>query len=373
MSEYSNHIASALVLGHHDADGLVSAALLAAYIRRQHPDAEIVTGAVDFHLASQWPHFWRHLRLGKYPEWQSPRFVHDAFALADFPATFVPDNVRLYYADHHITAFLSCGATERLRALYENHARRGGFVVHDPNEGSCALLLLKTLERAGWSPPNHLSHAAAVADQIDRAAYPDIESAINHRTSLLAAISALALSFSEREAAGIIRALALDAATLEEAFFHLHSRRVQQILAELDESLEKAGGTLQELNDATVVIDWSSPALLNLRVVRFLEFLHAPDKLYSVRIQASRTRTQWVIRATVARSPWIPSPPPGFAHPDCRKLVEPIGGGGHPYAAGFHIAHPSLEAGRRQVWDFLRSIAALLAPLPIDHSMAATG
>lgn len=358
-----------LVLGHHDADGVVSAAVAGAYLAHVAPDARLTYGMVDFHLSEAWARFWHSLQSGEIPGWDEPG-TPDGVAIVDFPAATVPDSVGLLYADHHETSFRSCGADAATEALYVIRARHGDVVLHDPTSPSCVTLLIDALTgRNGWNPPETLRSAASMADRIDRASFGSAAEAVDHRRHEPAAVSAACLALPPEDLAATAAALARGV-PLEDALFTLHADSIAVIFDDLDRSMAGARKAIRVLSDSAVLIDWTHEAVRNRRPVRFAEYHHT-DARYSARMEARPIDDgRWAIQVTLGRSPWASSPADGHVHPHLGSIAESVGGGGHPYAAGFRVEGDDLDSTRRRSIAVITGIAALLRPLEEDHPMA---
>lgn len=356
-----------LVLGHHDADGVVSAAIVGAFLRSLSPEMRVDFGTVDFHLQDRWATMWDH--FGEQGFTWGRRFRPQGLALVDFPATEVPDHVFLFYADHHESAFRSCGATEALRRTYDARDSSAALIFFDPSVASCTRLLVDSLQRSyQWAPPASLQEAIHLAHRIDQADYGTVRDAIDYEGSRMARLDALVPALSEREAAESMRLLSTGA-SLDEALFSLHQAKTERLILDSRVALHVAQAIITPVGPFAALIDWSHPAVRGSRPVRFAEYYHSTAR-YGVRLEIEPLGEQWMARLTLSRSPWINPLPAGLVDPHFGRIAESLGGGGHSFAAGFRVTGEDMISVRQQAWRIIHDISDLLQPLEEGHPMS---
>jgi hypothetical protein len=368
MSVAIGKIRRPIILGHHDADGMVAAALVGHWMRWQNGASTPLFGAVDFDYGPLWPRLMTALARKSIPlDRASDGGVPDCVGIVDFPATWTPPGAALIYADHHESAFRSCGASEAVHQAYLRRTERDGLFYYDPSAGSCVSVLLQNLERDfGYLPDANLADACRLADRIDRASYRSVEEATDHRGSYQAQFSALILGLNRQEAARAARSLS-EGASFKEATIGLHPDACSRIMDGLDRSLEHAPALMEGISSAALLVDWSLEP--TLPPVRFAEFRDS-SVAYAARLEARAGPDGWQIQAVISRSPWAAAPASGMVHPDMSRIAESVGGGGHTYAAGFRVTAHSLIEARARARELLLKIGPFLQPLPADHPMA---
>lgn len=344
-----------LVLGHHDVDGIVSAAIAGAFLRAQDPSRTLSFGTVDFHLQPVWRDAWAALSEGRLPWRENSQFpAPDGLALVDFPWLPVPADLPLLYADHHATAFAG-GTLDHEQ--FQTRLANGETVMHS-RHGSCALLLLEQLSaRYGWTPPASLLAAANIAHQVDTAGYGTPDDALDFRSGKAAAIDLLACSLSEVEAASVADDLSRGA-SIEGALFRRHAVRFGELRVQAEEAIALISSNSERLGDDVVLVDGTREALARLAIPKFSEY--GSGALHAIKTRMVESPTgEPTVSVSLGRSPWAPASDGTWAYPDLGKLASAIGGGGgHPYAAGFRVTGETPEIARRKT----RALLALIAP-----------
>ena len=107
------------------------------------------------------------------PTWlQSP--LPSRTAVVDF--LFHPD--ARFWADHHVTTFLTEQARQQFEELQSKNAEGPGWFFYDSQQGSCAMLLWQKLGHAYGPETQRLREMVTWADKIDSASYESVQEAI---------------------------------------------------------------------------------------------------------------------------------------------------------------------------------------------------
>jgi hypothetical protein len=372
--ETSLHPRRLLVLGHHDLDGMVSAAVTAAFLRDRFPGATMQCGTVDFHLKAKWARFWEGLGTEQ-GAWR-PGEGHprpDGVAIVDFLYAEVPRDVFLFHADHHRNTFDVPGVSaEHLRASFAARQRTGSPVFHDPQAGSCAALLLDVLSEVyGWAPAPNLAEAVRVAHIVDSAQYASAREALDFDT-LPPALDLLSLNLSEPAAGRAVERLAAGA-TLEEALIRPNRARYEHLLGRARADV-RAYDCLARVSDAGVgTWDFTQAGREGAARVKFAEYRDARVQ-YAMQLHVQELGDgSFLAQGLIGRSPWPAPLPPGLVPPDVSKIAQHVaGGGGQPFAAGWRLASGSRDAAVAQARAQMAAMGQYLRPLAPDHPMADT-
>lgn len=355
-----------LVFGHHDLDGIVSAAIAGSYLR--HLGLQPVYATVDFGMKQAWARFWHDLARGRSP-WDrlNGQPMPAGLAIVDFQPTWLPDDCFLFFADHHKNSLDEVDPP--VAGAIQQRRRRGEPICHDPECGSCAELLLRELVgRDGWQPPETLVEAARLAHASDVAAFPSPSAAVDFERSDLARADLFALSLAEPEAARSIAALEAGA-LIREALVDLHADRARDILQQANEARAAYERSRQMLMPNVAVFDFTTgPIPQRIKLAEFSD----PRVHYAIQLRPGRiTDTQALVQGLIGRSPWAPPLPPNLRHPDLEIIARELaGGGGHPYAAGFQVVGRTLAQARAYAKSLATLIAAELHPVPPHHPYA---
>lgn len=352
---------STLVVGHHDLDGIVSAALAGAWLRER--GHQVHFASIDFPHRGRWATAWRDLqdKRGIWPRYNRPDApLINGLAIVDFLPTVVAPDAFLMFADHHQETF----DDPALRWLYAKRARSGAPVFYDPDSGSCARLIESSLDL-----PRTLDAATLVrmAHRSDTAGHAAPNDSVDFKGSLLARLDLVALGLSEPEAASSMEALSRGR-TMEAAVLDLHG---PHRFEEAERAVEAYKGNLEFVSAHVAVYDFTATRSSPPRI-KFAEFSD-PRVHYAVQLRPPlATDDGAVVQGLVGRSPWASPPPSEMAHPDLAAITRTLaGGGGHPYAAGFQIHAPTIDLARREARAVGHLIAAHLHAVPVTHQHAA--
>jgi hypothetical protein len=250
-----------------------------------------------------------------------------------------------WYFDHHASAFQLPGDHAHFAA------DRSGQKFHDEAAPSCAGFLVRTVrERFGVDLGGH-AELIAWAERIDAAAFPEpampvllaepalqlmtfVES--NHDRALVGVFidDLLTRPMAEHAAAAYVQAI-------------VRPRRVQNQadLALIAERAEVAGGVL-----TYALLDQPGRAFN-----KFIPYVHHPGVRYVVTLSRAQDRR---IKLTAGYNPWLPRE---AREHSMAALLEPHGGGGHPYVGGCSFAADEEEralAVQRALAAVLRGAAA---------------
>lgn len=360
-----------LVFGHHDLDGLVSAALVGSYIRHLGGEPDYAT--VDFHQRPAWSRLWQDLIRQNSP-WQrlNRQELPGGVAIVDFFPTYIPESRYFLFADHHEGSLDSAEIASDTRAMVQRRLERGEPVIHDPQCGSCAELLFRELVgRNGWSPPHTLGAAAEWAHASDTAGFAHPSEAVDLRHSVLARADLVAMALTEEEAAQSIAALE-QGASVQHALLELHAESSRRILQQADQALTRYATVKEHLADSVALFDFTIFAPLgSSRRIKFAEYSD-PSVHYAIQLHPSLDAGgKPLVRVLLGRSPWAPALSENWRHPNLAALAREYGGGGgHPYAAGFQVTGRTLSEARAQARSLATIIASHLQPLTPDHMFA---
>lgn len=304
-------------------DGAASAALFAAFLRSRGPAGPIRYIPKDHRPGDPYD-----------PE----DFDADLVASVDFRYS---QNPRLtWYFDHHHSAFQLPGDREHFLA------DQSGQKFHDARATSCAGYLARVVkERFGCDLSAH-AELIRWAEIIDAAAFPDPQMpvALDEPALRLAA-------FVETS-----RDMALVGRFIED--LQTHS------LADL-----AAADYVRRVVDPRLVENRDDIGLVARRSVvdgdvlyydlldqparsynKFIPYYHHPDVRYVVAVTRAADRK---IKLTAGYNPWLPR---DAREHSMAELLEPHGGGGHPYVAGCTFPADAEEQAGRVV----RSLVAVL-------------
>jgi hypothetical protein len=294
---------------HRDFDGMVSAAILAHYLREQGEDPR-----------------WSGLNYDQRVDWENFQ-AGQRFAIVDFH--FHPRAE--YWFDHHATTFL----TPELRAQY----RPGERWCWDEGSPSCPPIILRhARERWSRSVPERFLEMARWSDIIDAARFVDVGQALFGDDAALRISRALAAAPAPDWSDTLVRDMI--GGTLEELARRPDVERSwQRAVRNRDLALRQFPPTVESTEDGVVLFDASSN---KIRRERFAAFFHHSDSLFSVGVIPTRSG----FHVTVGRNPWMRSSehrPEDWPH--LGEVMETHGGGGHRSVGGANAR--SLEDARR--------------------------
>lgn len=283
-------------------DGAASAALFAAFWRARHADA-----AFRF-----------------IPKDHRPGDPYDPadFAGAD-PAVgldfrYSQHPAMTWYFDHHASAFQLPGD----RAHFD--ADRTGQKFHDATAPSCAGYLVRTVhDRFGVDLSRH-AELIAWAERIDAAAFPDPAMPVLLAEPALQLVTFVESNQDLDQVAPFIEDLLTtplaDHAAADYVQRIVVPRRAQN-LADIDLVGQRArvdrGVLTYDLLD-------QPPRVYN----KFIPYYHHPRIRYVIALTRGADRR---IRITAGYNPWLPR---DEREHSMAALLEPFGGGGHPYVGG---------------------------------------
>ncbi len=223
-----------------------------------------------------------------------------------------------WYFDHHASAFQLPGDREHF------DADRSGQKFHDGRAASCAGFIVRTV-RERWAI-DLSAHAELIAwaERIDAASFPSPEMPV-----LLAEPALQLMTFVESNQDMALVGPFIDDLRTRARADHAGAEYIQRIVrprrAQNQEDLALIG-------DRAVVRDGVLAYALLDQPVRaynkFIPYYHHPRIRYVVAVTRGPDRR---IKLTAGYNPWLPR--------DAREhsmaaLLEPLGGGGHPYVGG---------------------------------------
>jgi hypothetical protein len=299
---------------HRDFDGMVSAAVLAHYLRMEGETPR--WAGLNYDQRKDWDHFQEGLR----------------FAIVDFH--FHPRAE--YWFDHHSTTFL----TPELRAQY----RPDGRWRWDPASPSCPPIIIDHA-RTQWGRevPARFVDMSHWSDVVDAAQFKDVEEALFGDAPGLRISRALAAAPDPMWSDTLVRDMI--EGSLEEVASRTDVERAWQRAARnRDLALRQFPPTVASTENGVVLYDASSN---KIRRERFAAFFHHADAFYAVGVIPTRSG----FHVTAGQNPW--HPPEDAVH--IGEIMEAFGGGGHKAVGGANAR--SLEDARRiakEVADRLR-------------------
>jgi hypothetical protein len=234
-------------------------------------------------------------------------------AVVDF--LFHPD--AKFWADHHVTTFLTEQARGQFEEIQSKNAHDPGWFFYDSHQGSCAMLLWQKLGLAFGPETQRLQEMVTWADKIDSASYESVQEAILGDAPALQINASLFLGNSQEYCSLLLGALKEKTLVQVAELPHVHSR-YEQVRDQMRRGLDlfaNAGGL--EAGQIVVFDIRTSPDSV---VSRYTPFYFFPEARYSI----GATRDEQGARITAMRNPWraFPSVPLG-------TLFEQHGGGGH--------------------------------------------
>lgn len=315
-------------------DGAASAALFAAFWRQTRGDANL----------SSRP-FGPDLRF--IPKDHRPGDPYDPgdFAGAD-PAVgldfrYSQHPAMQWYFDHHASAFQQPGDREHFEA------DRTGQKFHDPAAPSCAGFLARTVRDRFACDLSAHAELIAWAERIDAADFPDPAMPV-----LLAEPALQLVTFVESNRdpdlygpfiADLLTRTLADHAAADYVQAIVGPRRAQNqadIALVRDRSVVHPGGILTyDLLDQV-------PRAFN----KFIPYFHHPRVRYVIALTRGPDRR---IRLTAGYNPWLPR---DEREHSMAALLEPHGGGGHPYVGGCSFAPDAEDHAATVVRGLLRAL-----------------
>lgn len=250
-----------------------------------------------------------------------------------------------WYFDHHASAFQLAGD----RSHFAADTR--GQKFHDEGAASCAGFIVRTVrERFACDLSDH-AELITWAERIDAASFPSPEMPV-----LLAEPALQLMTFVEsNQDLGLVGPFIDDLRTRPLAH-HASADYVQQIVR--PRRIQNQDDLALIARRAVVEGGVLSYALLDQPVRaynKFIPYCHHPAVRYVVALTRGADRR---IKLTAGYNPWLPR--------DAREhsmaaLLEPLGGGGHPYVGGCSFDADQEDhalAVQRGLVDVLRGAAA---------------
>lgn len=304
-------------------DGAASAALFAAFLRRRGDLGPV-----------------RYIPKDHRPgdPYDPDDFAAETVASVDF--RYSQDPRLTWYFDHHHSAFQRPGDREHFLA------DTSGRKYHDARATSCAGYLARIAhERFACDLSAH-AELIRWAELIDAAAFPDPRMPVELREPALA-LMAFVESNQDPELVGpfIEDLLAHSLAELADAAYIqsiVQPRRAQNL-----EDIELIGRRAVVEGDVLRFELLDQPARA---YNKFIPYIHHPRVRYVLAMTRGSDRR---IKLTAGYNPWLPRDAREHSMAD---LLEPHGGGGHPYVAGCSFPADQDE----RALGLLRELADLL-------------
>ncbi|MCA9661597.1 MAG: hypothetical protein KC486_24870 [Myxococcales bacterium] len=282
-------------------DGAASAALFTAFLRRQ-------AGAEGF----------RYIPKDHCPGDPYVNADFDADEVVGLDFRYSQDARMTWFFDHHRSAFQLAGDREHFEA------DRSGRKFHDASARSCAGYIARVV-RAEFAVDLR-DHAELIrwAELIDSAAFPDPEMPVRLDEPALRLMTFVESNSDPRLVERFIRDL-LEAPMAKHA-------RAGYIEAALRPRLEQHARDIALIKERLAIAEGIlSFALLDepgRSYNKFIPYYHHPEVRYVVGlIRAPGDR----LKLTAGYNPWLPKPE---REHNLAALLEPFGGGGHPFVAG---------------------------------------
>jgi hypothetical protein len=277
-------------------------------------------------------------------------FIGDIVASVDF--RYTKDERLTWFFDHHHSSFQLPGDREHF------DRDTSGRKFHDPTEISCAGYIAR-IARARFAC-DLSAHEALIAwaDRIDAAAFPDPAMPVALE---LPAMRVMAFVEANREPA-LVERLIDDLLTTPIASI-AGARYVQDaltpVLARHAQDVDHIGRRIQ-IDGCVAHFDLldQAPRAIN----KFIPYFHHPAIPYVV--YASRGPERH-IKITAGYNPWLPKS--AMAH-NMAQLLEPYGGGGHPFVAGCRFDADEEERALRTVHALVGALNAAPVPAPVPST-----
>jgi hypothetical protein len=249
-----------------------------------------------------------------------------------------------WYFDHHASAFQMPGDRSHFAA------DRNGQKFHDDTAASCAGFIVRTVREHFACDLSAHAELITWAERIDAANFPSPEMPV-----LLAEPALQLMTFVESNQDLALVGPFIDDLRTRPLAEHASADYVQQIVR--PRRLQNQDDLALIGRRADVADGVLSYALLDQPVRaynKFIPYYHHPSVRYVVALTRGPDRR---IRLTAGYNPWLPR--------DARQhsmaaLLEPLGGGGHPYVGGCSFDADQEEralAVQRGLVDVLRGVA----------------
>ncbi len=329
-------------------DGIVSCLLSSQFLEQEHgwPNLErqrLVP--VNYDLRDQW----LGDRLGQ------------AAAVVDFH--YHPD--ALFWADHHVTTFLTPEARRDFERRQSAEARRNSEVLlFDPKADSCSVILWDRFGESFRKLRPQYEELVEWSRKIDSAQYDSVEEAIFGTAPALFINSSLAMTrpgYPERLVRWL-RGHSLDEVAslpevreMTERARDLSRQSLQRFRPPADaaKSLFCSGSDGDKDKDRdTVILSHDGIVLLransqDILVDRYAPYYFFPNARYSISVVRHGDKTA----ITAMRNPWLefPSVPLG-------EIFETVGGGGHERVGASIVSPTDLKVVEERVQKILEQI-----------------
>jgi nanoRNase/pAp phosphatase (c-di-AMP/oligoRNAs hydrolase) len=289
---------------HRDFDGVVSAALVLRWFKKEQ-QAEV-----------------NELRAVDYGEPWSERQLTKPNVVVDF--LYHPDAT--YFWDHHSSPFLS----SKWSSHYEERKKRKDTVWWDPARPSCASLIADTLPSLDLDPD--VSELVQWATRIDAARYSSVDQVFAAEAPALQLNLAL-VSAPDDFYASVVRLLVENPLHSAAKSPDIQSRTERARLLQRRE-LEHFQEQIHS-RDLIVSADTSDRILY---YSRYAPYYFLPNAFYSVVLH----REVSGYKILCMRNPWRE-----FDSLDLAGLCRPYGGGGHPRVAAIRLKREDKELAKR--------------------------
>jgi len=215
-----------------------------------------------------------------------------------------------FWADHHLTAFLSDDA----RRDFER--RKGQTLIYDDRVGSCATLLWRHLAQAFGYRNSRYAELVTWAEKTDAARYESVAEAIFPSAPALKISLGLVFGNRQGHCETLVRALREQTLDQVAGLLEVQTRfaRAQNLIKDGLSRFEESA-RLEE--DGILVFDVDSS---NTVISRYAPFYFYPAARYSAGI----VRWKGGAKITAMRNPWRE-----FESVPLGKICEQLGGGGH--------------------------------------------
>ncbi|APS00288.1 hypothetical protein [Pajaroellobacter abortibovis] len=304
----------------HCFDGIASAAVFTRFFEHLYPNEQL---QFKYYAASYDPDF-----DGVFPSLLSG----DVNAILDFRFSSSPQLT--WYFDHHTSAF----PTPLDRTTYEahviNHPDRSRKMFHDTAYGSCTKLIAEvgaTLFNFDFTP---LTELIAWADQIDRAAFPNAQMAVERKEPVLQLMTVIEQMADDHFLQSMIPRLLEEplnqvacSTEIAEAYRPLKEKHNAFIHLIRERAQEQKGVVFVDL----------SHALLET-VGKFVTYALFPSSMYSVLLSVSSSKC----KISIGFNPWCGAK----RNHNIAKICERYGGGGHPVVGAITLPVTQLEKAR---------------------------
>lgn len=288
----------------HCFDGLASATVFTAWMRRRRPGATVVVRGFGYGVHQPKPS--REVLSG------------DENAILDY--RYEPLERLTYYFDHHATAFSS---SEALAHFEERRAESPENFVFAREARSCTKLLYETLvSRGDLLATAKLGALVEWADIVDSARFSSATEATNLDDRRLQLVHVVE-QFGDDALLGKLAGRLIDLSLDEVADSPLVSKKFQSLRPGLVAYRERVRGRGELVGDVLLLNLLDETLQTPAKFVQYSEF---PETVYSVVV----SRLSNGIKISVGHNPWSGRP----CERDIGALCARFGGGGHFMVGG---------------------------------------